>query len=264
MKTQTVTVGNTIFGGDFIPVISGPCSVENREQILLAAECVLEAGAQLLRGGAFKPRTRPESFQGLGLAGVDLLCEARQSTGLPIVTELMDVRLLDEFLRREVDLIQVGSRNMQNFDLLKELGNIQTPILLKRGLAATLDEWLAAADYIATGGNQNIILCERGIRSFESSYRNTLDISAVPALKMRTPFPVIVDPSHAAGKVALIPALAKAAIAAGADGLIIEMHPNPEASWSDAEQALSVQELRHLMGELQKIALAVGRQLKPI
>jgi 3-deoxy-7-phosphoheptulonate synthase len=262
MNTQTVTVGKKVsFGGFNIPVISGPCSVETRDQILTAADCAKEAGATILRGGAFKPRTRPESFQGLGLAGVDLLCEARDATGLPIVTELMDVRLLDEFLNRKVDLIQVGSRNMQNFDLLKELGKTQTPILLKRGLAATLDEWLAAADYIASGGNEQIILCERGIRSFEYSYRNTLDISAIPALKARTHFPVIVDPSHAAGKAALIPSLAKAAIAAGADGLIIEMHPNPAQSWSDAEQALSAQDLSSLIHDLKKVALAVGRDI---
>lgn len=248
-------------GGRELQVIAGPCSVETPEQMQLAAQAVRESGCRLMRGGAFKPRTSPYSFQGLGTEGLDYFKEAASAVGLPMVTELMDVRMLDTFLEYDVDIIQIGARNMQNFDLLKEVGRINKPVILKRGLAATLNEWLMAAEYIAAGGNHNIIFCERGIRSFEPSYRNMLDITAIPVLKKETHLPVIVDPSHAGGKAWMVPALAKAAIAAGADGLLLEVHPNPSAAWCDADQALEPGELTQLMQELSILAGAVGRSL---
>ncbi|MDR1099305.1 MAG: 3-deoxy-7-phosphoheptulonate synthase, partial [Treponema sp.] len=213
-------------GGDHIGIIAGPCSVESREQIIAIAESVKKAGAGFLRGGAFKPRTSPYSFQGMGCEGLDLLLEAKKATGLPVVTELMAIHQLELF--DEVDIIQVGARNMQNFTLLRELGRCRKPILLKRGLASTITELLMAAEYLMAGGNDRIILCERGIRSFDTYTRNTLDLSAVPALKKQSHLPVIVDPSHATGISWMVPAMSKAAIAAGADGLIVEVHNNPE------------------------------------
>jgi 3-deoxy-7-phosphoheptulonate synthase len=248
-------------GGKTIQVIGGPCSVETQSQMDLAAQGVAHAGCRLMRGGAFKPRTSPYTFQGKGVEGLKIFSQAADKHNLPIVTELMDVRCLETFLEYGVDIIQIGTRNMQNFDLLKEVGKIHTPVILKRGLCATLSEWLMSAEYIAAGGNHNIILCERGVRSFEKAYRNMLDVTAIPMLKKETHLPVIVDPSHAGGKAWLVPTLSKAAIAAGADGLLVEMHPQPCEAWCDADQALAPDELKDLMGELRGIAQAVGREL---
>src|SRR5262249_45629328 len=210
---------------------------------------VKTAGARLMRGGAFKPRTSPYTFQGKGVEGLELLRAAADTQGLPIVTELMDARMLETFLQYDVDVIQIGTRNMQNFDLLKEVGTTTTPVLLKRGMPATVSEWRTAAEYIAAAGNHNITFCERGIRTFETAYRNVLDVTAVPVLKRETRLPVIVDPSHAGGKTWMVPALSCAAVAAGADGLLIEVHPNPCDAWCDADQALTPSELATLMGD---------------
>ncbi|MBY0578524.1 MAG: 3-deoxy-7-phosphoheptulonate synthase [Burkholderiales bacterium] len=248
-------------GGKQIQIIAGPCSVETQEQMDASAQFVSEAGCRLMRGGAFKPRTSPYAFQGKGVEGLDMFGRAARKYDLPIVTELMDVRMLDTFLERGVDVIQIGTRNMQNFDLLKEVGKIDTPVILKRGMSATVSEWLMSAEYIAAGGNHNIIFCERGIRTFETAYRNVLDVTAIPVLKRETHLPVIVDPSHAGGKAWMVPALSRAAIAAGADGLLVEMHPKPCEAWCDADQALNPQELKNLMGVLRQIALALGRDL---
>ncbi len=256
-----IDIKGTKLGGKTIQVIGGPCSVETQEQMDLAAQHVANAGCRLMRGGAFKPRTSPYAFQGKGVEGLKMFRQAADKYNLPIVTELMDVRQLEAFLEYGVEVIQIGARNMQNFDLLKEVGKIHTPVILKRGLCATLSEWLMSAEYIAAGGNHNIILCERGVRSFENAYRNMLDITAIPVLKKETHLPVIVDPSHAGGKASLVPALSKAAIAAGADGLLVEMHPVPCEAWCDADQALAPDELKDLMGELRGIAQAVGRDL---
>ncbi|MDR2070860.1 MAG: 3-deoxy-7-phosphoheptulonate synthase [Treponema sp.] len=244
-------------GGGHLGIIAGPCSVETREQILGIAGAVKEAGAGFLRGGAFKPRTSPYSFQGLGCEGLDLLLDAKKETGLPIVTELMAIHQLEVF--DGVDIIQVGARNMQNFTLLKELGHCRKPILLKRGLAATVTELLMAAEYIMAGGNEQIILCERGIRTFDNYTRNTLDLSAIPALKKQSHLPVIVDPSHATGLAWMVPAMAKAAIAAGADGLIIEVHNNPEAALCDGEQSITPAAFGSLMDILRKYAAVEGK-----
>ncbi|WP_028451267.1 3-deoxy-7-phosphoheptulonate synthase [Chitinilyticum aquatile] len=248
-------------GGEQIQVIGGPCSVETPEQMALAAQGVVDAGCRMMRGGAFKPRTSPYAFQGLGVQGLEYLKEAAGRHNLPIVTELMDVRMLDTFMEYDVDVIQIGARNMQNFDLLKEVGRVNKPVILKRGLSATISEWLMAAEYIAAGGNHNIIFCERGIRTFETAYRNVLDVTAIPVLKRETHLPVIVDPSHAGGKAWMVASLSQAAIAAGADGLLVEMHPNPCEAWCDADQALSPDELKQLMATLKAIAAAVGRIL---
>lgn len=248
-------------GGEQIQVIAGPCSVETQAQMDLAAQQVAAAGCRLMRGGAFKPRTNPYTFQGTGVDGLKIFRAAADKYHLPIVTELMDVRMLDTFLKQDVDLIQIGTRNMQNFDLLKEVGRINKPVILKRGLSATIAEWLMAAEYIAAGGNHQIIFCERGIRTFETAYRNVLDITCIPVLKRETHLPVIIDPSHAGGKSWMVPALARAAIAAGADGLLVEMHPNPCEAWCDADQALSPQELNQLMESLSGIARAIGRSI---
>jgi 3-deoxy-7-phosphoheptulonate synthase len=222
---------------------------------------VAAAGCRLMRGGAFKPRTSPYAFQGVGVQGLEMFRKAANKHNLPIVTELMDVRMLDTFLKYDVDVIQIGTRNMQNFDLLKEVGRVHKPVILKRGMAATISEWLMAAEYIAAGGNHNIIFCERGVRSFETYYRNMLDVTAIPVLKRETHLPVIVDPSHAGGKAWMVPALARAAVAAGADGLLIEVHPCPAEAWCDADQALSPPEITTLMGELRDIAKAIGRDI---
>jgi 3-deoxy-7-phosphoheptulonate synthase len=256
---SVINVKGVSIGGKTIQVIAGPCSVETQSQMDLAAEGVVKAGCRLMRGGAFKPRTSPYSFQGKGVEGLEMFRQAAAKHNLPVVTELMDVRHLETFLEYGVDIIQIGARNMQNFDLLKEVGNIHTPVVLKRGLCATISEWLMSAEYIAAGGNHNIILCERGVRSFEKAYRNMLDITAIPVLKKETHLPVIIDPSHAAGKSALVMPLAKAALAAGADGLLVEMHPTPCDAWCDADQALAPDELTLLVNELRGIAQAVGR-----
>ncbi|MDR2631498.1 MAG: 3-deoxy-7-phosphoheptulonate synthase [Spirochaetaceae bacterium] len=244
-------------GGTSLSVIAGPCSVENRDQILRVAKAVKKAGAAFLRGGAFKPRTSPYSFQGLGCEGLDLLLAAKKETGLPIVTELMGNHQLEVF--EDVDIIQVGARNMQNFTLLKELGRSRKPILLKRGYAATLTELLMAAEYIMAGGNDRIILCERGIRTFSTFTRNTLDLSAIPALKKQSHLPVIVDPSHATGLAWMVPSMAKAALAAGADGVILEVHNDPENAFCDGEQSITPEEFSRLMESLKKYANLEGR-----
>lgn len=250
-----VKVGNTSIGGGSLTLIAGPCSVESEEQICSIAKQVKASGATLLRGGAFKPRTSPYSFQGLRDEGLKLLSIAKKMTGLPIVTEIMDIEHLDSF--DDVDVIQVGARNMQNFELLKALGTTRKPILLKRGLSSTYEELLMSAEYIMAGGNNNIILCERGIRTFETYTRNTLDISAVPVLKQLTHLPVIIDPSHASGKSALVSPLACAAVAAGADGLIIEVHNDPEHALCDGPQSIRPEAFDALVKKLAKVSAAV-------
>ncbi len=260
-EDSTVTIGGIPLGGRTVQVIAGPCSVETPEQMDTSAAAVRAAGCRLMRGGAFKPRTSPYTFQGLGEKGLEYLVNAARKHGLPVVTELMDVRQLDTFMKYDVDVIQIGTRNMQNFDLLKEVGRVDRPVILKRGMAATITEWLMSAEYIAAGGNHKIIFCERGVRSFETAYRNMLDVTAVPVLKRETHLPVIIDPSHAGGKAWMVPALARAAVAAGADGLLVEMHPCPNEAWCDADQALTPEELTVLMGELRGIARVLGRDL---
>ena len=255
-----IDVNGIKIGGEKIAMIAGPCSVESEEQILEVAESVKNSGAQFLRGGAFKPRTSPYSFQGLKYNGLDLLKLARKNTGLPIVTEIMSPYDVERF-NEDVDIIQVGARNMQNFDLLKELGKINKPILLKRGLSATIEELLMSAEYIMAEGNENVILCERGIRTFETYTRNTLDLSAIPAIKKLSHLPVIVDPSHATGKWWMVEPLSKAAIAIGADGLIIEVHNNPEKALCDGAQSIKPDVYNKLIEDLKPIANAVGRVL---
>jgi chorismate mutase/prephenate dehydratase len=259
-ERSLVPVRDVTFGGDRFVLIAGPCSVESREQILASADLVRRAGARLLRGGAFKPRSSPYSFQGLGWEGVDLLAAAGASQELPVVTEVLRTQDLAR-LAEKADMLQVGARNMQNFELLKALGRIDRPVLLKRGMSATLEELLQAAEYILAGGNQRVVLCERGIRTFEPSTRNTLDVAAIPVLRERTHLPVIVDPSHAAGRRDLVIPLALAAAAAGADGLIVEAHPKPEEALSDREQTLSARELNELRDRLIPILAAQGRTL---
>ncbi len=248
-EDSTVKVSDFIFGSERPMVIAGPCSVESREQIIEIAKAVKQSGAQMLRGGAFKPRTNPYDFQGLGLEGLDYLLEARAITGLPIVTELMDEQYLDIFIEK-VDVIQIGSRNMYNYALLRAVGETQKPILLKRGMSATIKEWIMAAEHIAKAGNNQIILCERGIRTFETYTRNTLDLSAVPIMKRETGLPVIVDPSHGTGRRDLVEIMSRAAIAAGADGLIIEAHTHPDEAFSDKEQTIDIECLKKIIGNL--------------
>ena len=259
-EDSIVDVCGVKVGGKQITVMAGPCSVETREQIIGVAEDVKQMGAAILRGGAFKPRTSPYSFQGLQETGLDLLKEAKAVTGLPIITEIMAADKIERFVE-DVDVIQVGARNMQNFELLKELGKTDKPILLKRGLSATIEEWLMSAEYIMAGGNDNVILCERGIRTFENYPRNTLDLSAIPAVKKLSHLPVVVDPSHAAGMWWMVEPLAKAAVAVGADGLIIEVHNDPEHALCDGAQSLKPERFGRLMQDLKIIAGAVGREL---
>ena len=254
-----VSVGDAKFGGGHFAMIAGPCSVESEEQIVYVAKAVKAAGAQLLRGGAFKPRTSPYAFQGMRAEGLELLREARAATGLPIVTEIMNTEHVPLFA--DVDMIQVGARNMQNFELLKELGKLQTPVLLKRGLANTIEEFLMSAEYIMAGGNENVVLCERGIRTFETSMRNTLDISAVPMLKSKTHLPVVIDPSHAAGIAWMVEPLAMAAIAAGADGLMIEVHNDPPHAKSDGAQSLTPAQFDALMGKVKAASAFFGKAI---
>ena len=256
----TVKVKDVVIGGKEIVVMAGPCVVENKKQIFETAQQVKAAGAKILRGGAFKPRTSPYSFQGLEEDGLKLLAQAGEETGLVVVTEVMSVNQI-ELVGKYTDIFQVGARNMQNFVLLKELGNTKKPILLKRGMSATLEELLLSAEYILSQGNYQVILCERGIRTFENYTRNTLDLSAVPALKRLSHLPVIVDPSHATGKWRLVSPMAKAAIAVGADGLLIEVHPDPKNSLSDGAQTLKIDTFTQLMKELSPIVWAVGREL---
>lgn len=255
-----IEVKGRIIGSKKIHVIAGPCAVENKTLIMNIAEKVKEAGATFIRGGAFKPRTSPYSFQGLGEEGLRYLADAREKTGLPVVTELMDPRDIDAMVRY-ADIIQIGARNMQNFRLLLDVGSVKKPVLLKRGLSATIKEWLMSAEYIMSRGNHQVILCERGIRTFETATRNTLDLSSVPLLKQLTHLPVVVDPSHGVGKWDLVAPMAKAAVAAGADGLLIEVHINPEEAMSDGEQSLRPDAFKKLMDELKPIASAVGREI---
>ena len=259
-ENTIVDVSGVKIGGKKIAVIAGPCSIETDEQMASVAASVKAAGATLLRGGAFKPRTSPYSFQGLKEKGLDMLKTAGRANGLPIVTEIMSADKIERFIE-DVDLIQVGARNMQNFELLKELGKTNVPILLKRGLSATIEEWIMSAEYIMAGGNDNVILCERGIRTFENYTRNTLDLSAIPAAKKLSHLPVIVDPSHAAGMWWMVEPLAKAAIAAGADGLMIEVHNDPENAWCDGAQSLKPERFETLMKDLKGIAQVIGREI---
>lgn len=255
-----VKVGDQLIGGKKLAIIAGPCSVESEEQILSIANFVKKSGAGFLRGGAFKPRTSPYAFQGLKREGLELLKFARERTGLPIVTEIMSTEYLDEFVE-DVDLIQVGARNMQNFELLKQLGKTNKPILLKRGLSATIEELLMSAEYIMAGGNENVILCERGIRTFEKFTRNTLDLSAIPAIKKLSHLPVIIDPSHAAGLWWMVEPLAKAALVAGADGLIIEVHNDPENALCDGAQSIKPEKFDRLMEKLKLLAAVEDREI---
>jgi 3-deoxy-7-phosphoheptulonate synthase len=252
--------GVATFGGPSITVIAGPCSVESRDMLMETAHSVRAAGATMLRGGAFKPRTSPYAFQGLGAEALRLLADVRAETGLPVVTEVMDTRQVD-LVAEHADMLQVGARNMQNFALLAELGHVRRPILLKRGLSATIKELLMAAEYIMANGNHDIVLCERGIRTYETATRNTLDIAAIPVLKRETHLPVIVDPSHAGGDADLVAPLAFAAIAAGADGLIVEVHPDPENALSDGDQSLAPPAFAAMMQRLEAFAAATGRTL---
>ena len=255
-EDTVIQVGPAAIGGGHFGLIAGPCSVETEEQITFVAQEVKKAGATFLRGGAFKPRTSPDDFQGLGAEGIRLLLEAKKATGLPIVTELMDIRNLDLF--EEVDVIQVGARNTQNFDMLKELGKTNKPILLKRGLAGTIKELLMSAEYIMASGNENVILCERGIRTYESTYtRNTLDLSVVPVLKSLTHLPVVVDPSHATGHAHLVEPMAMAAAAAGADGIMIEVHNDPPHALCDGAQSLTPEQFAHTAGKILRIREAM-------
>ncbi len=259
-KNTVIRIGRNTIGAKKIHVLAGPCAVENMPALLKIAKEVKKAGATFIRGGAFKPRTSPYSFQGLGEEGLKILADVREKTGLPVVTELMDPRDIDVIIKY-ADVIQIGARNMQNFRLLQEVGSHNKPVLLKRGLSATIKELLMAAEYIMAQGNNKVILCERGIRTFETATRNTLDLTAVPVLKKLSHLPVIVDPSHGAGKWDLVAPMAKAAIAAGADGLMIEVHSNPEEALSDGEQSLKPHRFKTLMKELKAIAKVIGREI---
>ena len=256
-----VDIAGVKVGGDNLALIAGPCSVESEEQVIEIAKAAKKAGANILRGGAFKPRTSPYAFQGMGSSGLDILVAAKKATGLPICSELMDAQYLDEF-NEKVDLIQIGARNMQNFDLLKKVGaGTKKPILLKRGLSATFEEWIMSAEYIMANGNPNVILCERGIRTFETYTRNTLDLQAIPVIKKLTHLPIIIDPSHAGGKWWLVEPMAKASIAAGCDGLMIEVHNNPEKALCDGPQSLRPEKYEELLKQINKIADVVGKKV---
>ncbi len=252
--------GVRIGGNEKIAIIGGPCSIEGLEPTLEVAKAVKSAGASMLRGGAYKPRTSPYAFQGLGTEGILAMVEARKQTGMPIVSELMAIEHLDEFVEY-VDLIQIGARNMQNFDLLKAVGKTNKPVLLKRGLANTMEEWLMSAEYIMAGGNENVILCERGIRTFEKYTRNTLDLSVIPIVKEKTHLPIVIDPSHATGDRKLVESMSLAAVAAGADGLIIEVHPDPAKAWSDGAQTLTPAAFGSLIKKARRIAAVIDREL---
>ena len=253
---SVIQAGQVSIGGGNFAMIAGPCSVECEEQIIEVAQSVKKSGANILRGGAFKPRTSPYAFQGLKAEGIRLLLEAKKATGLPIITEIMDIRTLDLF--EDVDIIQVGARNMQNFDLLQELGSTNKPILLKRGLANTIQELLMSAEYIMSRGNENIILCERGIRTYETATRNTLDLSAVPVLHELTHLPVVVDPSHATGRVSLVPPMAAAAAACGADGIMVEVHNNPSCALCDGAQSLTPVQFDEVAAKVRRIREAIS------
>jgi len=259
-RPSKVNVSGVEIGGQRIVVMAGPCAVENESLLIQTAAAVQECGGLVLRGGAFKPRTSPFSFQGLGEEALELLSRVKREFGLPIISEIVDAHDI-ELMVKHVDIIQVGARNMQNFSLLKELAKLKHPVLLKRGLSATVTEWLTAADYLMAGGNRRVILCERGIRTFEDSIRFSMDISSIAVLKTVSHLPVIVDPSHAAGRAAYVPSIAKAAIAAGADGLLIEVHPDPAKALVDGLQSLNIPTFKKLMSELKPVAEAVGRSM---
>lgn len=259
-RPAAVMVGNARFGAGHLGVIAGPCSVESQEQIMQTARAVKEAGASALRGGAFKPRTSPYSFQGLGEEGLQMLANAREETGLPIVTEVMDVRQVER-VAEVADCLQIGARNMQNYDLLKEAGRCNKPVMLKRGFSSTVGEWLKASEYIAAGGTLDILLCERGIRTFEDSTRFTLDLGGMAAARRETFLPIVADPSHAVGVSSLVPQMALAAVAAGADGLIIEVHPRPDQALSDGPQSLTPAAFKDLMKRIRTVAEAVGSEV---
>lgn len=264
-RPTVVRVGDrrdTWIGGRDLAVIAGPCSVEGSAMLLETADAVRRAGATMLRGGAFKPRTSPYAFRGLGREALEFLSDVRRRTGMPVVTEVMDARQID-IVAESADMLQVGARNMQNFTLLSELGAIKRPVLLKRGIAATITEFLLAAEYVMERGNSDVVLCERGIRTFETATRNTLDVGAIPVLKRETHLPVIVDPSHAAGAADLVPALAFAAIAAGADGLMVEVHPRPSDALSDGDQSLTPESFASMMRQVAAFAAAAGRRVTP-
>lgn len=260
-ETSVVRVETVDIGARKLVIIAGPCSVEGREQLLEVARAAKQLGASMLRGGVFKPRTSPYEFQGLGEAGLRLLVEAREETGLPVVTEVLEPERVG-LVTKYADMLQIGARNVQNFSLLRAVGKSKMPVLLKRGMMSTIDEWLQAAEYILLEGNPNVVLCERGIRTFEKATRNTLDLSAVPVLRKQTHLPILVDPSHATGSRDLVAPMARAAIAAGADGLMIETHHNPETALSDSQQQLDLREFASLMEELEPVAKAVGRGIR--
>lgn len=263
LGTTTVRVGDVTIGGSEIVVIAGPCAIESYEQFLSSALEVKRQGAAILRGGAYKPRTSPYSFRGTGESGLEIIAEVKKITGLPVVTEVMDVRDIER-ISEVADLLQIGSRNMQNYTLLSEVGKSKHPVFLKRGLAATLEEWIYAAEYILSEGNEQVVLCERGIRSFETYTRNTVDISAIPAIKELTHLPVFLDPSHGTGRWSLVSPVALAGIAAGADGLMIEVHPKPETALSDGLQSLNFDHFADLMNRLEPVANSVGKELRKI
>ncbi len=259
-EDTVIQVNDIQIGGGVFVVFAGPCSVESREQVLTTSEGIKSGGGHFFRGGAFKPRTSPYSFQGMGEDGLKLLADARTQTGLPIITELMSIDTVD-LISQYSDIIQIGARNMQNFSLLKAMGSTQRPIFLKRGLCATLEELLMSAEYIMSEGNYNVMLCERGIRTYEKAYRNTLDLNAVPTLKQMTHLPIIVDPAHGTGRVDLVTPMAKAAIAAGADGIMVEVHPKPEEAFSDGQQSFTIPQFKQMMDELKPFIEAAGKRL---
>ena len=259
-EATVVRVGKQVVGGGANTVIAGPCSVENREQIIQVAQQLKQYGATMLRGGAFKPRSSPYSFQGLGEEGLKYLAQARERTGLPIVSEVMDIEHLP-MACDYIDVIQIGARNMQNYPLLRAVGRLKKPVLLKRGLSATIEEWLMSAEYILSEGNPNVILCERGIRTFETATRNTLDLNAVPVVKDLSHLPIIVDPSHGVGIARYVPAMSLAALAAGADGLILEVHPDPERAMSDGQQSLTPAEFNLLMQRIEKLTAPIAPEV---
>lgn len=257
-ENSVIDVAGARVGGERLTLIAGPCSIEGTDQITGIAKAVKQSGAQLLRGGAYKPRTSPYAFQGLGKEGLEMLLAAKEQTGLPIVTEMMDPRQ-SELFEQKVDCIQIGARNMQNYDLLKQVGALSCPVLLKRGFAATIDEWLMSAEYIMSEGNENVILCERGIRTFSKYTRNTLDLSAIPVVKSLSHLPVVVDPSHACGKSALVEPMSLAAIAAGADGLLIEVHNDPGNAWCDGAQSITPEMFQKIADKIAELAPILGR-----
>jgi 3-deoxy-7-phosphoheptulonate synthase len=257
-EKSVVNVNGVLIGGNNVIIMGGPCTVESRDQLLTTARAVKAAGATILRGGAYKPSTSPYSFQGMGEDGLKLLAEAREETGLPIITEVMHVKNID-LVAKYADILQIGTRNMQNYEILEEVGKIRKPVMLKRGMTAKIDEWLQAAEYIVMGGNTEVMLCERGVRTFEPYTRNTLDLSAVLAVRDLSHLPVVVDPSQGTGRASMVPAMSKAAVSVGADGLIIEVHPHPEKALKDGAQSITIPAFEKLMRELPAIAAAVGR-----